>query len=135
MRDEKHRVYKLNLGKSSFTIEDLPAKDQAFNKMAGVQPKEKFEFIINYLKDNNIIYLNPSFNPTLPESRKNPKYLTRNFPNVKYLAEQVKKPVRNKSISNSKTLGNTSCFNYPVWYPENRFYVVNTSTNLIYKIV
>ena len=131
MRDEKHRVYKLNLGKSSFTIEDLPAKNQAFNKMSGVQSFSTLKFLINYLLNNKFIEPNPSFNPTLPESPTNKKYLfLKNWPNLNYLAQTipgklvvVQRRINNKCRSNSKTLGNTKHVYWPLWYPENRFYV------------
>ena len=135
----KRRVYQLNLGKSSFRLEDLLPKNQAFNKISGAISISSFNFMINYLLNNNIIELNPSFNPALPESRTNPKYFlvngTKKWPNVKYLAQQQKKLVRNKCISNSKTLGYTTSVNWSILYPENRFYVNNAFNNLIYKIV
>ena len=53
MRDEKRRVYQLNLGKSSYVSEDLPVKSLYLNKC---NKKRNLNEFVNFYRNSKIQY-------------------------------------------------------------------------------
>ena len=129
MRDEKRRVYQLNLGKSSQVTKDLPVESLYFNKCNIISDSSLGKIRDLYFINNNLKKPNPSYNPALPISPTNRKYFLTSksgnvYPNVMLLGDQKNNKLINKNcVSNSKTLGNSKSYVVPIFYPGNRYFI------------
>ena len=133
MRDEKRRVYQLNLGKSSYVSEDLPVESLYLNKVNLIFLDSLNKIRHLYFKNNNLVELNPNFNPALQPSPTNRKYRNTNnrriiYPNLQVLGNQKNNELINKNcVSNSKTLE----IKFMSSIARNRYFINSFKTNYV----